>query len=213
MAAGLAGASEVAGPLGQLQRSVSTGYGYAAIIVAYVGGLNPAGIVASAFLMSVVYIGGRCDRVGGPAGGRRLGVSGAALGVLSGGADLHPAPRGADLSARGGIVSGIEFILAGTLAAATPLLLAALGEMVVERTGVLNLGIEGMMALGAALAFITVYQTAATALGFWWGGAGPVCRWSLRCWSSAVVNQVAAGLAISVLGLGLSALFGKSMKA
>lgn len=57
-AAGLAGAAEVAGPIGQLQRSVSSGYGYAAIIVAYLGGLNPLGIVASAFLMSVIYIGG-----------------------------------------------------------------------------------------------------------------------------------------------------------
>ncbi len=57
-AAGLAGASEVAGPMGQLQRSVASSYGYAAIIVAYVGGLNPIGIVASAFLISVVYIGG-----------------------------------------------------------------------------------------------------------------------------------------------------------
>ena len=58
MAAGLAGAAEVAGPLGQLQRSVSTGYGYSAIIVAYLGGLHPIGIVVSAFLMSAIYIGG-----------------------------------------------------------------------------------------------------------------------------------------------------------
>lgn len=58
LVAGLAGASEVSGPMGQLQRSVSSGYGYAAIIVAYVGGLNPIGIVAAAFLISAVYIGG-----------------------------------------------------------------------------------------------------------------------------------------------------------
>ena len=58
LAAGITGASEVAGPLGQLQRSVSSGYGYAAIIVAYVGGLRPVGIVASSFLISVLYIGG-----------------------------------------------------------------------------------------------------------------------------------------------------------
>ena len=58
LAAGIAGASEVAGPLGQLQRSVTSGYGYAAIIVAYVGGLNPLGIIASSFLISVIYIGG-----------------------------------------------------------------------------------------------------------------------------------------------------------
>ncbi|MFT4001286.1 MAG: ABC transporter permease [Rhizobium sp.] len=57
-AAGLAGAAEVAGPLGQLQRSISTGYGYAAIIVAYLGGLNPIGIVISAIVMAALYIGG-----------------------------------------------------------------------------------------------------------------------------------------------------------
>ena len=57
-AAGLAGAAEVSGPIGQLQRSISTGYGYAAIIVAYLGGLHPVGIVFSALLMAALYIGG-----------------------------------------------------------------------------------------------------------------------------------------------------------
>ncbi|APO79323.1 sugar ABC transporter permease protein (plasmid) [Rhizobium etli 8C-3] len=57
-AAGLAGAAEVAGPLGQLQRSISTGYGYAAIIVAYLGGLHPIGIMVSALFMAALYIGG-----------------------------------------------------------------------------------------------------------------------------------------------------------
>jgi ABC-type uncharacterized transport system permease subunit len=57
-AAGLAGAAEVAGPIGQLQRSVSTGYGYAAIIVAYLGGLHPIGIIFSALLMAAIFIGG-----------------------------------------------------------------------------------------------------------------------------------------------------------
>jgi simple sugar transport system permease protein len=57
-AAGLAGAAEVAGPLGQLQRSIPTGYGYAAIIVAYLGGLHPLGIIVSSLVMAVIYIGG-----------------------------------------------------------------------------------------------------------------------------------------------------------
>ena len=57
-AAGLAGAAEVSGPIGQLQRSISTGYGYAAIIVAYLGGLHPIGIVFSALLLAALYIGG-----------------------------------------------------------------------------------------------------------------------------------------------------------
>lgn len=57
-AAGLAGAAEVAGPIGQLQRSVASGYGFTAITVAYLGGLHPLGIVVSAFLMAAITIGG-----------------------------------------------------------------------------------------------------------------------------------------------------------
>ncbi|TIX65972.1 MAG: ABC transporter permease, partial [Mesorhizobium sp.] len=49
-------------------------------------------------------------------------------------------------------MNAVEFIVAGMLAAATPFLLAALGELVAERAGVLNLGIEGLMALGAVIA-------------------------------------------------------------
>ncbi|TNC51615.1 ABC transporter permease [Rubellimicrobium rubrum] len=58
LAAGLAGAAEVAGPIGQLQRSVASGYGFTAITVAYLGGLRPLGIVLSSFLMAVITIGG-----------------------------------------------------------------------------------------------------------------------------------------------------------
>jgi len=57
-AAGLAGVGEVAGPLGQLQRTVSPGYGYAGIIVAVLGGLNPIGILFAAAIMALVYVGG-----------------------------------------------------------------------------------------------------------------------------------------------------------
>lgn len=57
-AAGLAGMAEVAGPIGQLQRAVTSGYGYTAIIVAYFGALNPVGIVFAAFFISVLQIGG-----------------------------------------------------------------------------------------------------------------------------------------------------------
>jgi len=56
--AGLAGVGEVAGPIGQLQPSVSPGYGFAAIIVAYVGRLHPLGVLLASLLMSLLYIGG-----------------------------------------------------------------------------------------------------------------------------------------------------------
>ncbi|QGZ40318.1 nucleoside ABC transporter membrane protein [Pseudoduganella flava] len=61
--AGMAGVGEVAGPLGQLQPSVSPGYGFAAIIVAYVGRLHPLGVVLAALLMSLLYIGGEAAQI------------------------------------------------------------------------------------------------------------------------------------------------------
>jgi simple sugar transport system permease protein len=61
--AGIAGVGEVAGPLGQMQPSVSAGYGFAAIIVAYVGRLHPLGVMLSALLMSLLYIGGETAQI------------------------------------------------------------------------------------------------------------------------------------------------------
>ena len=108
-------------------------------------------------------------------------------------------------------MTAIEFIVAGMLAAATPFLLAALGELVAERSGVLNLGVEGMMALGAAVGFITVYSGGGHVLGFVFGGlAGVTLALVFACVTLGLhANQVATGLAIGILGLGLSAYFGK----
>ncbi|WUR13229.1 ABC transporter permease [[Empedobacter] haloabium] len=61
--AGIAGVGEVAGPLGQLQPSVSPGYGFAAIIVAYVGRLHPVGVLLASLLMSLLYIGGESAQI------------------------------------------------------------------------------------------------------------------------------------------------------
>ncbi len=75
--AGLAGALETAGPLGQLTPYVPTGYGFAAIIVAFVGRLHPVGIVLSAILMSMFYIGGELAQ-------SRLGLPKSVTGVFQG---------------------------------------------------------------------------------------------------------------------------------
>jgi simple sugar transport system permease protein len=75
--AGLAGALEVAGPLGQLTPHVPAGYGFAAIIVAFVGRLHPVGIVFSAILMSMFYIGGELAQ-------SRLGLPKSLTGVFQG---------------------------------------------------------------------------------------------------------------------------------
>jgi general nucleoside transport system permease protein len=76
-AAGLAGALEVAGPIGQLTPYVPAGYGFAAIIVAFVGRLHPAGMVFSAVLMSMFYIGGELAQ-------SRLGLPKSITGVFQG---------------------------------------------------------------------------------------------------------------------------------
>jgi simple sugar transport system permease protein len=76
-AAGMAGALEVAGPIGQLSPYVPAGYGFAAIIVAFVGRLHPVGIVFSAVLMSMFYIGGELAQ-------SRLGLPKSLTGVFQG---------------------------------------------------------------------------------------------------------------------------------
>lgn len=75
--AGLAGACEVMGPIGQLTPSVSPGYGFAAIIVAFVGRLHPIGVVFSSFIMALFYIGGELSQ-------SRLGMPSAITGVFQG---------------------------------------------------------------------------------------------------------------------------------
>ncbi|MFB2564834.1 ABC transporter permease [Rhizobium sp. IMFF44] len=109
-------------------------------------------------------------------------------------------------------MSAVEFILAGMLAAATPFLLAALGELVAERAGVLNLGVEGLMAVGAVIAFIVVYHGGGHLLAFLAAGLGSALLSMIFAGITLGfnANQVAAGLALGILGQGLSALFGKS---
>jgi len=63
-AAGLAGICEVAGPIGRLQQEISPGYGFAAIIVAWIGRLHPIGVVFGALLMSLLYLGGESAQMG-----------------------------------------------------------------------------------------------------------------------------------------------------
>ncbi|MBI1203874.1 MAG: ABC transporter permease [Rhodopseudomonas sp.] len=104
----------------------------------------------------------------------------------------------------------LEAILISVIAASTPLLLAAAGELVVERSGVLNLGVEGMMIMGAACGFAGCWLTGSTFLGALCGiaaGAALSLVFAMLTLGLAV-NQVAAGLALTILGTGLSGLIG-----
>lgn len=102
-------------------------------------------------------------------------------------------------------------LLASLMVASTPILLAALGEMVVERAGVLNLGVEGMMIIGAIAGFSVGYETQSTALGFLASAAAGAAFSLIFALLTLILlaNQVATGLALTLFGLGLSALLGQ----
>ena len=94
--------------------------------------------------------------------------------------------------------------------AATPLLFAAVGEVVVEKAGVLNLGVEGMMVMGAITAFAVAVSTDSSILAIL-AGAFAGLLMSLIFGVLTIyfqANQVATGLALTIFGLGLSALIG-----
>jgi general nucleoside transport system permease protein len=103
-----------------------------------------------------------------------------------------------------------EAIILSVLAASTPLLLAAAGELIAERAGVLNLGVEGMMIMGAACAFGGAYFTGSTFVGALCGiAAGMATAAIFAAFTIGLaVNQVATGLALTILGIGLSGLIG-----
>ena len=104
----------------------------------------------------------------------------------------------------------LEGILLTIVTAATPLLLAAIGELVTERSGVLNLGVEGMMAVGAVCGFAAAYLTGNPIVGILAAAAAGAVMASLFAVVTLVfvANQVASGLALTLFGLGLSALIG-----
>nr|WP_233285412.1 ABC transporter permease [Bradyrhizobium acaciae] len=96
------------------------------------------------------------------------------------------------------------------LAASTPLLLAATGELVTERSGVLNLGVEGMMIVGAACGFGGAWLTGSIIVGALCGMVAGTLM-SLLFAGMALglaVNQVATGLSLTIFGIGLSGLIG-----
>ena len=105
-----------------------------------------------------------------------------------------------------------EAILLTTVTAATPLLLAALGELVTERSGVLNLGVEGMMIMGAVAGFAFALMSGNAYVGIV-GGVVVGALFSL-CFAflavTLVTNQVATGLSLTILGLGISGLWGEA---
>ena len=107
----------------------------------------------------------------------------------------------------------VEAILLTIITASTPLVLAAIGELVCERAGVLNLGVEGMMVMGAVGAFTAAHATGSPWIGMVAGlvtGAAFSLLFGFLT-LTLVANQVATGLALTILGQGLSAMIGEGL--
>jgi simple sugar transport system permease protein len=105
----------------------------------------------------------------------------------------------------------ITSIVVATIMAGTPLVIAALGELVVERSGVLNLGTEGTMAMGAVAAFAVALASGSAVAGVLAGMAAGIAMSLIFAvlTLTLLANQVASGLALTIFGMGLSAFIGK----
>lgn len=108
------------------------------------------------------------------------------------------------------MIDFLVLIAVSVVIAATPMLFAAVGELVVERSGVLNLGVEGMMLIGAVVGFGVTMTTGSAVLGI---GSAALAGAALALVFAVLVltlmaNQVATGLALTIFGIGLSALVG-----
>ena len=103
-------------------------------------------------------------------------------------------------------------LVASIMVSATPILLAAIGELVTEKSGVLNLGVEGMMITGAVMGFAIAVSTGSPLLGFLGAAvASAVLSLSFGLLTQYLLsNQVATGLGLTLVGLGLSALIGSN---
>ena len=102
-------------------------------------------------------------------------------------------------------------LIASLMVAATPIVFAAIGELVVEKAGVLNLGVEGMMIIGAVTGFILASETGSAWVGFIAAAVGAASFSMIFALLTQFLlsNQVATGLALTLFGLGFSALLGQ----
>lgn len=109
------------------------------------------------------------------------------------------------------VLNPVEIFIS-LIIAATPLLFAALGELVVEKSGVLNLGVEGMMIVGAIGAFSTAHSTDSLMLAVAAGAAsGALLAFLFAIMTQYLMsNQVATGLALTLFGLGIASLLGQN---
>ena len=225
--AGLAGILEASSQLGQINLGFPSGYGFTAIIVSFLGRLHPVGVFLAALILAVTYVGGQVAQTVVHVPNATAGIFQAMMLFFILASDIlvryrvrDPSRRPAR-SARGGCRVNIGFFidaLITVVGVTTPILLAATGELVVEKSGVLNLGIEGMMLIGAVTGFAVTmnYGPDLGDMAPWIGVIAAALAGAASSMLFAVLvltlgsNQVATGLALAIFGIGLSSLIGAS---
>ncbi|MCW9050531.1 MAG: ABC transporter permease [Deltaproteobacteria bacterium] len=107
----------------------------------------------------------------------------------------------------------LEILLDATVRAGTPILFATLGAIINERAGIINLGIEGLMLIGALAGFAGTYLTGSLLLGVLLAFAATFIAGSIHALITVQLrgNQIVSGLALTMFGIGITALFGKTM--
>ena len=184
--------------------------------MAFLGRLNPIGILLAGLLMALTYIGGELAQF-------MLGLPSAAIQAFQGmllffllAVDMLSNYRirldlreGRVMDMFGGINPAV--LIASLMVAAVPIMLAAIGELVVEKAGVLNLGVEGMMIIGAVCGFAAAVETRKPDPGLRAAAAAGAALSLIFAFLTQMLlaNQVATGLALTLFGLGLSSLIGQ----
>jgi len=107
----------------------------------------------------------------------------------------------------------LEILLFATVKAGTPILFATLGAIIMERSGIINLGIEGLMLIGALTGFATALHTDSLALGVLVSFLSAMAAGSIHGVITVYLrgNQIVSGLSLTMFGIGLTALFGRSL--
>ena len=218
-AAGLAGMVEVAAVQGSANANIAAGYGFTGILVAFLARQHPLAVIPVAILLGGI----------GASGGllqRRLDLPDAAVLVLQGilfvallaGEGLPPLrawkARIEPMTAGSlGLWTVPIAVLGGAIRVSTPFLFVSLGELVTEKSGRINLGLEGTLIMGAMSGFGVAYLTGSPWLGVLAAGVVGMALGALHAGVCSLprVNDIAVGIALMLFGTGLAFYLGKPL--
>ena len=196
---GIAGYVEVAGVTNRINGEFSVGYGFTAIIVALLGRLHPVGVLIAALAVSGLTIGFDAAERQHQLPSTLVGVIQALIiiVIVIGDAVAVRLLPGRPLM---DVVLSLATLSAG-IRLALPVVLAALGALICERAGVLNLGLEGLMISGAVAGYLVTHETGSPWLGLLAGLAtGAVCGVLIALVVIGLgANQIVAGLSFTIL--------------